>query len=1061
MAAWALLYALVFFYASTVVSPLGYSPKPLTLAQATAIFRGIRYVSLGSDQQADWMANLLALVPLGFLLALALGGRRWPARLLGGFAALVLCLGYVVAVKFVQVFFPRTVDLNYVIAQSVGAGIGVSAGVLGRGTIARGLARLARRGPESLVVILAVASAGIFAFMLVPFDFVVTRADLAARLQALPGLLVQMPGGGLPWSLRIAMLGAGMLGVVPVGMLLALLQPARAMGWIAVQAVAAMALATVAAAFVMGASPALVNVPLRAGCIVVGAMALRWVCRHDISAYRRALFWAALLLAPAYLVALAVVNGLATPQWRGLDAAMAAVDQRFYLPLWTHYIVTKAQAVRADLSQMAMYAPVGLAMWAWGGRSRSAVWGAGLVGFGLSAAVEYARWMKPGFLLDINNPAFAAVSAALTARVMPYLWEVLCRLHGPSDRPEVSAPAGSLVADLGGVAVLAACLAGVGDAVWHYPLSRDYLAVALGLYAALLIWRPAAWLLVIPVVVPAWQLGPWTGWQFLAEGDLFVIVTLGVLMVRLRPGAVDLAVGRVPGAVMLVFLGCAAISLGIGLALPGPAGSADVYMSWLDGPRLVKPLALAWLLLPFAAQRQRTRGDALELFALGMTLGLCVVALQAGVERWAFVGPVLSGSAYRIAGPFASMHVGGGHIGAYLAMALPFAVICVLRWRGWGVPAFLVAVCLGAATLGLTFARTAYAAGGLGVLVTGAAMVVGARQRAINWRAALAGAAAMSLAVFGVVGVAATSDGFMAGRLRKVVPDLDTRTANWRDGLALWGAAPLQRAFGMGSGSYLRLSDRRGDPLTGPSDFRLGADQNKPFLSLQGRAPLYFGQKVAATPGSPVMLSLRSRLSPGATGGSISVSLCEKYLLYSMNCAGTGVKAGPRWSTFSAGLMMPQTESIAGAGWPHRPVELGLSVSPQGGVEVADIHLVAADGTELLANGSFAEGTSRWFFTADNHIGWRILDQYLMTLLENGVAGLVTLATLFVVAVASAAAALRRGRMIAAAALGAIGAVLVSFVFDAVLEAQSLALLIYLMLGLLIVVRPRRSSHPA
>ncbi len=72
---------------------------------------------------------------------------------------------------------------------------------------------------------------------------------------------------------------------------------------------------------------------------------------------------------------------------------------------------------------------------------------------------------------------------------------------------------------------------------------------------------------------------------------------------------------------------------------------------------------------------------------------------------------------YRVAGPFGSMHVGGGHIGAYLAMALPFLVTGLLHPRVLGVLATLVAAVAGGYALVVTFARTAYAGAALAMAV--------------------------------------------------------------------------------------------------------------------------------------------------------------------------------------------------------------------------------------------------------------------------------------------------------------------------------------------------------
>jgi len=422
----AVLYALVLCYAMTVPSPLGFAPRDISFEQALQTLLDVRYVELGSDQQADWMANLLALVPLGFMLTIALTPRwRRVDQVLGAIGALVLCVAYVLGVKFAQVFFPRTVDLNYIIAQTIGAALGVVVGLAGRGAVEAAAARLRRRGPESLVVVLAAASAGILAFMLVPFDFTLTPADVVARLDALPGLLFQVPGADRPGAMRAGMLAAGMVGVMPIGMLLALLQPYRSLALIAVQALLLMTAVTGAAMFVMSASPSLLNIPARSVFVVLGAVLLRWLRLHDIGRRRGLVRALLLLLIPPYLLALVLVNGLLPPQWRGFDAALASIDPRFFIPLWTHYIVTKAQATRSELAQIAIYAPVGVFLWAAGCSGRRCPWIAAGLALLLSSAVEYARWMKPGQGLDINNPPIAAAAAALAALATPFLWDVL------------------------------------------------------------------------------------------------------------------------------------------------------------------------------------------------------------------------------------------------------------------------------------------------------------------------------------------------------------------------------------------------------------------------------------------------------------------------------------------------------------------------------------------------------------------------------------------------------------------------------------------------------------
>ncbi len=87
----------------------------------------------------------------------------------------------------------------------------------------------------------------------------------------------------------------------------------------------------------------------------------------------------------------------------------------------------------------------------------------------------------------------------------------------------------------------------------RYPLSHWPLSIALAAYCIALWYRPVIFLLVLPVVLPAWDLGIWTGWMMVGESDLFVVATLAVLLVRTPPTTSDLvgtpAVAAVLGTV--------------------------------------------------------------------------------------------------------------------------------------------------------------------------------------------------------------------------------------------------------------------------------------------------------------------------------------------------------------------------------------------------------------------------------------------------------------------------------------------------------------------------------
>ena len=81
---------------------------------------------------------------------------------------------------------------------------------------------------------------------------------------------------------------------------------------------------------------------------------------------------------------------------------------------------------------------------------------------------------------------------------------------------------------------------------------------------------------------------------------------------------------------------------------------------------------MALALLPLLGARMRTHRDAMVWLGAGMTAGLALVAAAVVAERTVFTGLFDFTTDYRVVGSFSSMNVGGGHIGAYIAMALPF-----------------------------------------------------------------------------------------------------------------------------------------------------------------------------------------------------------------------------------------------------------------------------------------------------------------------------------------------------------------------------------------------------
>src|SRR5690606_23884728 len=178
-------------------------------------------------------------------------------------------------------------------------------------------------------------------------------------------------------------------------------------------------------------------------------------------------------------------------------------------------------------------------------------------------------------------------------------------------------------------------------AVWGvivFPVGAAILAGALALYG-LVLWRmPAAWLVVLPALLPVLDLTPWSGWYYLTELDLFVAVTLAIGLARAAGTPTQVRMPRRIKWPLALFAVSCAVSLAIGILPLQPldhaafSGSFSRYAALLPA----KALLSALLLIPLAARAIDRGTDVRRLFTAGMALGLLGVCAVAVWERIAY-----------------------------------------------------------------------------------------------------------------------------------------------------------------------------------------------------------------------------------------------------------------------------------------------------------------------------------------------------------------------------------------------------------------------------------------
>ncbi len=421
-------------------------------------------------------------------------------------------------------------------------------------------------------------------------------------------------------------------------------------------------------------------------------------------------------------------------------------------------------------------------------------------------------------------------------------------------------------------------------------------------------------------------------------------MTVGILAVRTPPRRADLTIAGIGGVAVLLYVALYVVTIAIGLALPGPAGGSDnPYLRPDNAFRIAKGFFAALALLPFLLRRQRTHADAVALFGVGMLAGLSLVAIAALIERALFPGIFNFTSDYRIVATFSSMHLGGGHIGAYLAMALPFVVVGFIRPSPAKVVAMLLIVAMGGYTLVVTFARTAYAATLIAMAVVLLGWIVTAARRR-NGTIVTAVFAVIVCSTLGVAVITATFDTpYMFSRLEAVVPDLAMREYNWRTGIAQRDGTIEAVLFGMGLGTYPRVvlaHSRKGDDHA-PTNFVAKRAGEGSFLSIATGLTLYFVQRVSIDPDQSYKFSAKLRSPDGK--GTLSALLCENMLLYSDNCHAVAFVAPDRgdWQEVTANVSAAGLDQRILFGWMKRPVGLSLfGPVPGTTIDIEDVKLI-------------------------------------------------------------------------------------------------------------------------
>ena len=1027
--------------------------RSLTLGEGWEQFGRARYLNLGVQSRADWVANIVLYIPLAFL------GVTWAHRKMPTYAVsflrvmlvLVACVLIAFGLEFVQVFVkPRTVSVNDLIAEAIGSCIGITLWYLGRARLVQGLTSLSGDGTKAVTAALWFYLVFYLALALFPYDFVISIREYSWKLATDRVHLFLAPAGCAEVLRCLARLAAETIAVIPVGILIALrrgdtcslLKRAFAYGCL-------LGLFIELAQLLMASGVSQgVSVLSRGLGSMIGAKLCQWQRTGGLSHSAPAFSNLAVLSTVPYIVLLMALNGWFTAPWAGLGEALAGLEVKNFLPFYYHYFTSEATAMDSLLANAGMYAPFGLVYWLWIlGRAHggSAITPALLAAF-VALAIESGKLFVVGKHADPTNVLVAAMAAALTYSIAAWI----SRKNSPQEARETgSIEERSYTAAVGPVTVsrkplswlLGLCISTL--VVWivlQYPVGAIWLFSCLAVYAILLWQRPRLWLFMVPALLPVFDFATWTGWYFLTEYDLLLAVTVAVLVVREEGGVTELKLSQPIAWLLSAFGVIYGISLLIGLLPLQPLdhNAFASYYSHYNALRVGKGVVWAFLLLPFLRNALQTKDELERYLVPGVLTGLAMTVLAILYERWAFPGLFNLSSDFRATAFFSSMHLGGASVDGYLALVMPFVALCFLLWRNaLSYATGMILYALGLYAFLVTFSRINYIAIGMSTLVILVGLV---RDRTLGHR--YFKVALPLVAVTALISVPLFLAPYTMVRFATVGEDAASRHEHWKNALALRDTGPAAQLFGMGVGSFPRVFFWTDPGPSRPASFAYVSEDGNDFLRLGSGKPLYILQRIRPAQNEQHQVSLNLRAAESARG--LSVMICEKPLLYSQRCESIVFGVVPEEQAW---LKKHAIVSLSDYGKAGRSVYLVL-YNPNAGtvVDIDGISVRGVDGDELVANGEFSRGSERWFFTSDDHRSWRVDNLWIHILFEQGWLGMVTFGLLLAVTLTRLGRGAWHGDSLSLVLLASLVGGLTVGLVDNIVEAPRLTLLLFLLL---------------
>ncbi len=1033
------VYIAFVIYGSLV--PLDYHPKPLN--QALDLFFKIPMLNLGIGSRADWVANGVLYFPVGFLtfhgIRQTVFGYYFPVA---AFISLFFSLSLAVGIEFSQLFFPpRTVSLNDLLAESIGSFMGVlAAAYVGSWYKAMLESFVSKIGALQKHLLEGYALFYII-YSLFPYDFLVSAQEVKQKINGdLWGWFVATNTVSGNILLYFAKQISEIIITVPIGILVSYLYGRRLSYFKIFNYGLGFGIAIELLQFftASGVSQGMSAITRGIGFLFgakLYADRLSWSSRQFQVLIKKLI----LLIVPIHFLVLAWVTGWFSNSLKSSAEALSELtNNTHFLPFYYHYYTTEAIALESLASIAFLYFPIGVISWAYRGSPILAGWFALIA----SCVMEASKLFLASKHSDPTNLLIAFLASYIATRLC-FLFEKGAKQSSREDfalprsnSQEVPKVTGG---SLAGILPVAGLLAFLIYWLLEFPVFKTTLTLGFLGYCICIWLRPKLIFFIVPVALPLLDLASWSGRFFFDEFDILLLTSLVIGFVKSPQNnhSKQLPIGFALCISWLTISYLISTIIGLLPWQPVDANAFSNYMSNYNALRISK--GVMWFLpLLYLAKRQVENGvDVERLFRRGLIFGLLGTVGFILIERLIFTGLFDFSSEHRAVGPFSAIHVGGAYVECFLVVSVPFLLKEISQTKS---KLLLISggalLVLASYALMVTFSRGGYLAFAISLLLF-AFLILAKKTDGHAFRQSVVIVFMVLLSI--AVAVPVVSGQFAQRRLMTIEQDFETRLQHWEKSIAMMQDDFTTVLFGMGVGKYpvTYYWNNQDDIRSG--SFRLVQEEGHSFLKLGPGTGFYVDQVISDANDSPLTVSVRARSSN--EHGSVSVSICRKWLLSSAHCIWQTLNIGSANTWVERSLTFTNAAEVDADGWSFVPRYFSVSNSSEAVVDVAEIQLNSEYEKNLLSNDDFSAGFDHWFFQADEHLSWHAKNIFLASFFDQGILGVTAFCTILMLSLYRSKKTHQEHWAIAGLAFCIVG------LFDSLIDTPRFVLLLMILLG--------------